>query len=196
MVYGDYDVDGCTAVALVYKFLQQYYSNIDYYIPDRYEEGYGVSVKGIDYAYESEVKLIIVLDCGIKAVDEIAYAKRKGYRLHYLRPPRTGRNPSAGRGDSECQTIQLNLSLSPFVRLRRRFQIHASFAQSNGIEFSQLIPLLDLCAVSIASDIVPIMGENRIPGLPRPTATECQPEHRAKGHHRRMRLVGTGADHQ
>ena len=78
MVYGDYDVDGCTAVALVYKFLQQYYSNIDYYIPDRYEEGYGVSVKGIDYAYESEVKLIIVLDCGIKAVDEIAYAKEKG----------------------------------------------------------------------------------------------------------------------
>ena len=66
MVYGDYDVDGCTAVALVYKFLQQYYSNIDYYIPDRYEEGYGVSVKGIDYAYESEVKLIIVLDCGIE----------------------------------------------------------------------------------------------------------------------------------
>ena len=78
MVYGDYDVDGCTAVALVYKFLQQYYSNIDYYIPDRYEEGYGVSVKGIDYAYESGVKLIIVLDCGIKAVDEIAYAKEKG----------------------------------------------------------------------------------------------------------------------
>ena len=127
MVYGDYDVDGCTAVALVYKFLQQYYSNIDYYIPDRYEEGYGVSVKGIDYAYESGVKLIIVLDCGIKAVDEIAYAKEKGYRLHYLRPPRTGRNPSAGRGDSECQTVRLNLSLSPFVRLRRGFQIHAGF---------------------------------------------------------------------
>ena len=78
MVYGDYDVDGTTAVALVYKFLQQFYSNIDYYIPDRYNEGYGVSVKGVDYACETGVKLIIVLDCGIKAVEEIAYAKEKG----------------------------------------------------------------------------------------------------------------------
>lgn len=77
MVYGDYDVDGTTAVALVYKFLQQFYSNIDYYIPDRYNEGYGVSVKGVDYACETGVKLIIVLDCGIKAVEEIAYAKEK-----------------------------------------------------------------------------------------------------------------------
>ena len=68
LVYGDYDVDGCTAVALVYKFLQQFYSNIDYYIPDRYEEGYGVSHKGIDYAKETGVKLIIILDCGIKAI--------------------------------------------------------------------------------------------------------------------------------
>ena len=73
-VYGDYDVDGCTAVALVYKFLQQFYSNIDYYIPDRYEEGYGVSRKGIDQAKAEGVSLIIVLDCGIKAIDEIAYA--------------------------------------------------------------------------------------------------------------------------
>ena len=81
MVYGDYDVDGTTAVALVYKFLQQFYSNIDYYIPDRYNEGYGVSVKGVDYAYETGVKLIIVLDCGIKAVDEIAYAKKKASTL-------------------------------------------------------------------------------------------------------------------
>lgn len=78
LVYGDYDVDGCTAVALVYKFLQQFYSNIDYYIPDRYEEGYGVSKKGIDYAKETGVKLIIILDCGIKAIDEIAYAKDLG----------------------------------------------------------------------------------------------------------------------
>ena len=75
MVYGDYDVDGCTAVALVYKFLEQYYSNLDYYIPDRYEEGYGVSVQGVDYAYDTGVKLIIVLDCGIKAVETITYAK-------------------------------------------------------------------------------------------------------------------------
>ena len=78
LVYGDYDVDGCTAVALVYKFLQQFYSNIDYYIPDRYDEGYGVSKKGIDFAQETGVKLIIILDCGIKAIKEIEYAKSLG----------------------------------------------------------------------------------------------------------------------
>ena len=78
MIYGDYDVDGCTAVALVYRFITQYYSNVECYIPDRYDEGYGVSKKGVDYAYEQGVKLIIVLDCGIKAIDEIQYAKDKG----------------------------------------------------------------------------------------------------------------------
>ena len=74
LVYGDYDVDGCTAVALVYKFLQQFYSNIDYYIPDRYDEGYGISKKGIKYAHDTGVKLIIILDCGIKAIEMITYA--------------------------------------------------------------------------------------------------------------------------
>jgi len=78
LIYGDYDVDGTTAVALVYKFIQQFYSNIDYYVPDRYNEGYGVSYRGIDYAAETGVGLIIVLDCGIKAVNEITYAKEKG----------------------------------------------------------------------------------------------------------------------
>ena len=78
MVFGDYDVDGCTAVALVYKFLRQFYSNIEYYIPDRYDEGYGVSQKSIDHAHEAGVKLIIILDCGIKAHKQIAYAKSLG----------------------------------------------------------------------------------------------------------------------
>ena len=78
LIYGDYDVDGTTAVALVYKFIQQFYSNLDYYIPDRYNEGYGISKKGVDYAAETGVGLIIVLDCGIKAVEEITYAKEKG----------------------------------------------------------------------------------------------------------------------
>ena len=78
MIYGDYDVDGCTAVALIYKFLLQFYSNIEYYIPDRYNEGYGVSIKGIDYAKAQGVSLIIILDCGIKAHKEIAYAKQLG----------------------------------------------------------------------------------------------------------------------
>ena len=162
MVYGDYDVDGCTAVALVYKFLQRYYSNIDYYIPDRYEEGYGVSVKGIDYAYESGVKLIIVLDCGIKAVDEIAYAKEKDIDFiicdHHvpdeILPPAVA-ILNAKRPDTTY----------PYPHLSGcgvGFKFMQAFAQSNGIALSQLTPLLDLCAVSIASDIVPIMGENRI----------------------------------
>ena len=78
LVYGDYDVDGTTAVALVYKFLNNFYSNIDYYIPDRYDEGYGISKKGIDYAADNGFTLVIALDCGIKAVEKVAYAKGRG----------------------------------------------------------------------------------------------------------------------
>ena len=162
LVYGDYDVDGTTAVSLVYKFIQEYYSNIDYYIPDRYEEGYGVSFKGVDYAVETGVKLVIVLDCGIKAVDEIAYAKEKGVDFiicdHHVPddvlPPAVA-ILNAKRLDNTY----------PYEHLSGcgvGFKFMQAFAISNGIEFHRLIPLLDLCAVSIASDIVPIMGENRI----------------------------------
>ena len=162
LVYGDYDVDGTTAVALVYKFLQQFYSNIDYYIPDRYEEGYGVSVKGVDYAYETGVKLIIVLDCGIKAIDEIAYAKEKGIDFiicdHHVPddelPPAVA-ILNAKRPDATY----------PYEHLSGcgvGFKFMQAFALNNGIDFHNLTPLLDLVAVSIASDIVPIMGENRI----------------------------------
>ena len=93
MIYGDYDVDGTTAVALVYKYLQNYYSNVEYYIPTRDDEGYGISLKSIDYAAENDVKLIIVLDCGIKAIEEIDYAKRR-YRLHHVRPSCSRRDTS------------------------------------------------------------------------------------------------------
>ena len=162
LVYGDYDVDGTTAVSLVYKFIQEYYSNIDYYIPDRYEEGYGVSFKGVDYAVETGVKLVIVLDCGIKAVDEIAYAKEKGVDFiicdHHVPddvlPPAVA-ILNAKRLDNTY----------PYEHLSGcgvGFKFMQAFAISNGIEFHRLIPLLDFCAVSIASDIVPIMGENRI----------------------------------
>ncbi len=161
MVYGDYDVDGCTAVALVFKFLQQFYSNIEYYIPDRYDEGYGVSRKGIDRAAEHGVKLIIVLDCGIKAIDEIAYAKERGVDFiicdHHVpdevMPPAVAiLNPK--REDSTY----------PFKHLCGcgvGFKFMQAFAKNNGIPFSRLIPLLDFCAVSIAADIVPVIGENR-----------------------------------
>ena len=161
MVYGDYDVDGCTAVALVYKFLQQFYSNIDYYIPNREEEGYGVSRKGIEFAAETGVKLIIVLDCGIKAIKEIAYAKELGIDFiicdHHVpdeqMPPAVAiLNPK--RPDSTY----------PFKHLCGcgvGFKFMQAFAKNNGIPFSRLIPLLDFCAVSIASDLVPVEGENR-----------------------------------
>ena len=162
LVYGDYDVDGCTAVALIYKFLQQFYSNIEYYIPDRYEEGYGVSHKGIDYARQKGVKLIIILDCGIKAVEEISYAKEQGIDFiicdHHvpdeIMPPAVAiLNPK--RQDDTY----------PFKHLSGcgvGFKFMQAFAKNNGIPFSRLIPLLDLCAISIAADIVPVVDENRI----------------------------------
>lgn len=162
MVYGDYDVDGVTAVALVYKFLQKYSNSIEYYIPDRYEEGYGVSKQGIDYASESGVKLIIVLDCGIKAVQEISYAREKGIDFiicdHHLPdavlPPAVA-ILNAKRTDGTYPYGDL-------CGCGVGFKLIQGFAKSNGIPFSDLVPLLDLCAVSIAADIVPIMGENRI----------------------------------
>lgn len=162
LVYGDYDVDGCTAVALVYKFLQQFYSNIDYYIPDRYDEGYGVSKKGIDYAKANGVSLIIILDCGIKAIDEIAYAKSLGIDFivcdHHV-PDET----------LPCAVAILNPKRKddtyPFKHLCGcgvGFKFMQGFARSNGIPFAQLQPMLDLCAVSVAADLVPIESENRI----------------------------------
>lgn len=162
LVYGDYDVDGCTAVALVYKFLRQFYSNIDYYIPDRYDEGYGVSKKGIDFAKETGVKLIIILDCGIKAIEEITYAKEQGIDFiicdHHvpdeLMPPAVAiLNPK--RPDDSY----------PFKNLCGcgvGFKFMQAFAKNNNIPFSRLVPLLDFCAVSIAADLVPVVDENRI----------------------------------
>ena len=162
LVYGDYDVDGCTAVALVYKFLRQFYSNIDYYIPDRYDEGYGVSKKGIDFAKETGVKLIIILDCGIKAIEEITYAKEQGIDFiicdHHVpdevMPPAVAiLNPK--RPDDTY----------PFKDLCGcgvGFKFMKAFAKNNNIPFSRLVPLLDFCAVSIAADLVPVVDENRI----------------------------------
>jgi len=162
LVYGDYDVDGCTAVALVYKFLRQFYSNIDYYIPDRYDEGYGVSKKGIDFAKETGVKLIIILDCGIKAIEEITYAKEQGIDFiicdHHVpdevMPPAVAiLNPK--RPDDSY----------PFKNLCGcgvGFKFMQAFAKNNNIPFSRLVPLLDVCAVSIAADLVPVVDENRI----------------------------------
>ena len=162
LVYGDYDVDGCTAVALVYKFLQQFYSNIDYYIPDRYDEGYGISEKSINHAHETGVSLIIILDCGIKAIKEIAYAKSLGIDFiicdHHV-PDETLPDAVA------ILNPKRNDDSYPFKHLCGcgvGFKFMQGFARSNGIPFSQLQPTLDLCAISVAADLVPIEGENRI----------------------------------
>ena len=163
MVYGDYDVDGCTAVALVYKFLRQIgHKNLMFYIPDRYTEGYGISVKGIDLAARKGVGLIIALDCGIKATEKIVYAKSKGVDFiicdHHLPAeeiPRAVAVLDPKRADCSY----------PFDELSGcgvGFKLVQAYCQKNGIPFQQIEPLLDLLAVSIASDIVPLVDENRI----------------------------------
>lgn len=162
MVYGDYDVDGTTAVALVYRYLLNYYSNIEYYIPTRYEEGYGVSMKSIDTAAQAGVKLIIILDCGIKAIDEIAYAKQKGIDFiicdHHV--PDDQLPPAAA-----ILNPKLADNPYPFKHLSGcgvGYKLMHAFALSNGLDINELRNMLDLVAVSIAADIVPLIGENRI----------------------------------
>ncbi|MCD8043199.1 MAG: single-stranded-DNA-specific exonuclease RecJ [Tannerellaceae bacterium] len=162
LVYGDYDVDGTTAVSLVYKYLRPYSSSLDYYIPDRYDEGYGISYKGIDYAAENGVSLIISLDCGIKAIDKIEYAKEKGIDFiicdHHM--------PDDRLPDAVAVLDAKRLdSTYPYEHLSGcgvGFKFMQAFAKSNNFPEADLEKLLDLTAVSIASDIVPITGENRI----------------------------------
>ncbi len=162
LVYGDYDVDGVTAVALVYKFIRRRYDNIDYYIPDRYEEGYGIGEKGIDFAAETGVRLIIVLDCGIKATHEVAYAKEHGIDViicdHHV--------PDAALPDAAAiLNPKRSDNTYPYEHLCGcgvGFKFMQAFAQVRGIAFNELASLLDLCAVSIATDIVPVTDENRI----------------------------------
>lgn len=162
MVYGDYDVDGTTAVALVYKYLLNFYSNIEYYIPTRYDEGYGISKRSIDYAAEQEVKLIIILDCGIKAIDEIKYAKTLGIDFiicdHHVPDDEL---PEA----TAILNPKLEGSTYPCPHLSGcgvGFKFMQAFAISNSIPTTDLEGMLDLVAVSIAADIVPMVDENRI----------------------------------
>ena len=162
LVYGDYDVDGTTAVALVYTFLRKIHNEINFYIPDRYSEGYGISYAGIDYAAENGYSLIIALDCGIKAIEKIDYASEKGIDFiicdHHTPDdelPRAVAVLDAKRKDSEY----------PYEHLSGcgvGFKLMQALTISNKIDFLTLIPLLDFVVVSIASDIVPITGENRI----------------------------------
>lgn len=163
LIYGDYDVDGTTAVALVYSFLMKFYSkNLAFYIPDRYNEGYGISYKGIDWAAENGYTLIIALDCGIKAIEKVKYAKAKGIEViicdHHL--------PDENLPDAIAVLDPKRSDCTyPFDDLSGcgvGFKFMQAFAQTRNIPFSELTPLLDLLAVSIASDLVSITGENRI----------------------------------
>ena len=162
LVYGDYDVDGTTAVALVYSFLKRLTSEVDFYIPDRYDEGYGVSFQGIDWAAENGFGLVIALDCGIKANDKIEYAKSKGVDFiicdHHL--PENEIPHAVAVLDPKRQDCTY-----PFDDLSGcgvGFKLVQAYSARYGIPFEELVPLLDLLAVSIASDLVSVVGENRI----------------------------------
>ena len=163
MVYGDYDVDGCTAVALVYKFLRQIgHKNLMFYIPDRYTEGYGISVKGIDLAARKGVGLIIALDCGIKATEKVVYAKTKGVDFiicdHHLPAEEIPRAVAV----LDPKRVDCSYPFDELSGCGVGFKLVQAYAQKNRIPFEQISPLLDLLVVSIASDIVPLVGENRI----------------------------------
>ena len=162
LIYGDYDVDGTTSVSLVYRFLQKFHNNIDYYIPDRYNEGYGISVQGINFAANNGFTLIIALDCGIKAVEKVKYASSLGVDFiicdHHT--PDLELPPAVAVLDpkrSDCNYPYKHLSGCGVG-----FKLMQAFTIINKIDFTELTPLLDLLALSIASDIVPITGENRI----------------------------------
>ena len=162
LVYGDYDVDGTTAVALVFSFIQRFTDKVDFYIPDRYDEGYGVSYKGIDFAAENGFGLIITLDCGIKAIDKVEYAREKGIDViicdHHL--PEDSLPDAVAVLDPKREDCDY-----PFDDLSGcgvGFKLVQAYSQKFGIAFETLIPLLDLLVVSISSDLVTMVGENRV----------------------------------
>ncbi|MGC9341338.1 MAG: single-stranded-DNA-specific exonuclease RecJ, partial [Bacteroidales bacterium] len=156
LIYGDYDVDGTTAVSLVYSYFSQFLKHTEYYIPDRYKEGYGISKKGIDYAADNGHRLIIALDCGIKAVDKIEYARTKGVEFIIC----DHHTPDDTIPDAVAVLDAKRKDCSyPYDELSGcgvGFKLIQAFQQKRGGDFNELIPYLDLVAISIASDIVPI----------------------------------------
>ncbi len=162
MVYGDYDVDGTTAVSLVYTFLKKFYDKVDYYIPDRYSEGYGISYKGIDYANEQGFSLIIVLDCGIKAVEKVDYAKQLNVDFIICDHHRPGADLPNAYAVLDPKRSDCDYPYKELSGCGVGFKLIQAYTQKYDIPFDELIPFLDLVVVSIAADIVPITGENRI----------------------------------
>ena len=162
LVYGDYDVDGTTSVALVYSFLKKYHPEIDFYIPDRYTEGYGISIQGIDYAAENGYSLIIALDCGIKSVDKIDYANKKNIDFIICDHHLPGDKLPAAVAVLDPKRLDCAYPYKELSGCGIGFKLVQAYAQKNKIPFNDISCYLDLVAVSIASDIVPITGENRV----------------------------------
>lgn len=162
LVYGDYDVDGTTSVALLSSYLKSFYPNVATYIPDRYEEGYGISYQGIDYASDNEISLIIALDCGIKAVDKVAYAAEKGIDFIICDHHRPGDNIPQAIAVLDPKREDCSYPYDELCGCGVGFKLIQAFAQKNGTDFEELLPYLDLVATAIAADIVPMTGENRI----------------------------------
>ena len=162
LVYGDYDVDGTTAVALMYSFLKEQYSNVEYYIPDRYKEGYGVSFQGIDFAFQNNCKIMIALDCGIKAVEKVKYARTKGIDVIICDHHYPGDEIPRALAVLDPKQPGCNYPYKELSGCGVGFKLVHAYSRVHGIPFSRITNYLDLVAVSIASDIVPLTGENRV----------------------------------
>ena len=162
LVYGDYDVDGTTAVALVYSFIQRFTDKVDFYIPDRYDEGYGVSYKGIDWAADGGFDLIITLDCGIKATDKVEYARSKGLEVIICDHHLPGEELPAAVAVLDPKREDCHYPFDDLSGCGVGFKLVQAYSKQYGIPFETLIPLLDLLVVSISSDLVTMVGENRV----------------------------------
>jgi single-stranded-DNA-specific exonuclease len=162
LVFGDYDVDGTTAVSLMYSFLSTIYDQLDYYIPDRYTEGYGISLKGIDYATDNQFALIIALDCGVKANDKITYANERSIDFIICDHHRPGETLPEAVAVLDPKREDCNYPYDELSGCGIGFKLAQAIAAKRNIPFDDLLPYFDLLAVSIASDIVPITGENRV----------------------------------
>jgi single-stranded-DNA-specific exonuclease len=162
LIYGDYDVDGTTSVSLLYSYLKTIYSNIATYIPDRYAEGYGVSYLGIDFAEDNNFSLIIALDCGIKAIDKVSYAKEKGIDFIICDHHRPGNEIPEAVAVLDPKRSDCNYPYKELCGCGVGFKLIQAIAEKQHKTIDDLIPYLDLVATAIAADIVPITGENRV----------------------------------
>lgn len=162
LVYGDYDVDGTTSVALVYSFLKKHNGNCAYYVPNRYHEGYGISFKGIDYAIEKGFSLVVALDCGIKSVEKVVYAKEHNVDFIICDHHYPGSTIPEAFAVLDPKRPDCSYPYKELSGCGVGFKLIQAFSQKKNIPFTELEPYLDLVAVSIASDIVPITGENRV----------------------------------